>query len=117
MGWENRKGGRYFYTKQREGSRVMSTYLGQSEAARLIDEVSSRRRACTRAFYAEKAAEIEEIIAEDEAADEIFAAVDNLMREALTAAGFHQHKRGEWRRARNDKSKSGNKGTNNTNNA
>ncbi len=104
MGWEKRKNGRYYYTKTRIGSRVISNYVGNGRNAELIDQLSAMCREEAMQKRASIAAEIEAMEAEDQAVDDIVAAVDKLMRETLQAAGFHQHARGQWRRKRNGKS-------------
>ena len=106
MGWENRKNGRYYYTKERIGSRVVSRYVGNGETAELISKFSSLRRDEDWERREVIAAEFEAMEAEDRMTDEIFEMAADLMKSALMAEGFHQHKRGEWRRARNAKSKS-----------
>jgi hypothetical protein len=103
MGWETRGGHTYYYRKQREGRRVISTYCGRGEIATLfdaLDELDRERRQqeaierqLARSEFAELAAtpmELTLLLAEARAA----------INDALTAAGYHQHKRGEWRKRR-----------------
>lgn len=43
MGWELRRGRRYYYLKVRRGGKVKSVYLGNGEAAQAIDSLSKLR--------------------------------------------------------------------------
>ena len=44
MGWENRKGGKYYYHKTRIGSRVESFYLGKSIQAYKLRAMMEEKR-------------------------------------------------------------------------
>jgi hypothetical protein len=99
MGWENRKNGSYFYTKERIGSRVVSRYIGNSETARLISQFEQMRREEKEIEREIEAAAVAELAAEDDEAERIAELVDLLTKGALIAGGFHQHK-GIWRRRR-----------------
>lgn len=107
MGWEKRGNSRYYYTKERIGRRVVSSYVGASETARLIAEITESRQ------------EIAQWRARDERLDreamrdlarippDVQQALQEARRavaEALTAAGYHQHKR-QWRKKRGNKDK------------
>lgn len=105
MGWETRHGKRFYYQKERIGERVVSRYVGDGETADLISKFSALRREDARERLDEIAAEVAAMEAEDRAADALFTAVDDLMREALQAEGFHLHARSEWRKKRNGKAK------------
>lgn len=100
MGWEKRKNGRYYYTKTRIGSRVVSSYVGNGRTAELIGQLSGIYREEARQTHESVAAEIEAMDAEDRAADELFSIAVDLMKSELMAEGFHQHDRGEWRKTR-----------------
>ena len=41
MGWERRGNHEYYYRKEREGSRVKSTYVGRGEMAHMISNFES----------------------------------------------------------------------------
>src|SRR5262245_39804097 len=97
MGWE--KGG--YYTRSRKvGGRVVREYVGSglpAILAALADTEARRERAeQERAFRDEKAARR----AAEAELDGMIELTDLAARAALLAAGFHQHKRGEWRRRR-----------------
>jgi hypothetical protein len=102
-GWEERRGHTYYYRKERQGRRVVSTYCGRGELATLLAELDqldrerrqqeAMERQLTRSEFAELAAtptELTLLLAEARAA----------VAEALTVAGYHPHKRGEWRKRR-----------------
>ena len=106
MGWENRRNGSYYYRKERFGSLVVSSYVGNGHTAELIGQLSSAYRKEDDLKQQMQAAEIEAMKAEDSALDELFNLSLDLMKAELTAEGFHQHDRGEWRKSRNAKDKS-----------
>ena len=97
MGWETRKNGSYLYAKERIGSRVVSSYIGNSETAQLISQLERMRREEKEMERELEAAKIAELEAEDAEVERIAELVDLLTRGALIASGFHQHK-GTWRK-------------------
>lgn len=99
MGWESRRNSTYYYTKERNGSRVESTYLGRGDVAQAIAALTEERRAEREAERAIERAAIEKMRSEDAAFDQIDALVMNLTNEHLIQAGFHQVKR-VWRKKR-----------------
>ena len=99
MGWETRqRGGRYYTRSQRQGGHVVCVYVGggeRGEQAAAADALARERR------EAERAAHTRERLQHDTVEAQLaawYAAVDTQIHAALTAAGYHQHKRGEWRR-------------------
>ena len=100
MAWETRRGQRYFYTKERIGNRVVSRYVGKGETAELIARFSALRREEDEERRTQNAAELAPLLAEEQEADAQMAAVNELLHAELTAAGFTQHDRGEWRKKR-----------------
>jgi hypothetical protein len=103
MGWETReRGGRYYYRKRREGSRVVSEYVGAGVAGRLCSQLDAADRAEAEARRAQSRGEREA----EEALDELLDAIGRALRTAaaceLIAAGCHNHK-GEWRVIRGGK--------------
>ena len=103
MGWETRKGGSYYYMKERIGSHVVSRYIGKGEFAKAIAHEEAVRREISRIERDVEA----ELQAFDEVADrlsdEAFEALDSFVSATLIAAGFHRHK-GTWRKQRDGKS-------------
>jgi hypothetical protein len=100
MGWKTINGRQYYYRSVREGVRVRSEYVGGGIDAGLIArlEAIDRERRLTRRHdekaAREKWAEIEKGL------ENLVADARRAAAEALRAAGYHQHHRGEWRRKR-----------------
>jgi hypothetical protein len=115
MAWETRKGTkRQYYTRSRRvNGQVQREYLGCGELARLSAEIDTSAR--------ESQVNLRRIAAqqrlrEQEQREAIYAAIlaplDALdvlcraaMRRELNAAGYHQHRWGEWRKQRGGISK------------
>ena len=100
MGLVYRDGRPYLYRSVRRAGRVTSEYVASGIDARLIAALEDIERD-------ERRCELEEIRAERRKADDLERALDEmaerarvLASDALTAAGYHQHDRGEWRRKR-----------------
>jgi hypothetical protein len=104
MGWEYRKGTRYYYRKERQGNRVVSTYIGPAgDRAALFAEIDAldRQRRQQERWEAQIArAQFAELASAPEGLTELLAEAKRAAAEALTAAGYHQHKRGQWRKRR-----------------
>lgn len=115
MGWEKRKGGGRYYTRSRRvRGRVRREYV-PLDIAHIVAELDAEER-LEREYQ-------RELKREQEAAEEaaraafyarIFGPVDTLgaacevvMRAELERAGYHQHKRGEWRKKRASKEEAG----------
>jgi hypothetical protein len=101
MGWEQRKrGGRYYVRKTRAGGRVTSLYMGSGPLA----DACARLDALDREARDEKCAawktEREELAAREASLCAFCADVEAVLRQTLTAAGYHRHDRGEWRKRR-----------------
>jgi hypothetical protein len=96
MGWERG----YYYRVRKTNGRVVREYVGKGRiaalAARLDTAEREKRRQQAIALRHEKN-DLEALDADLKALAE---GCDLLARAALLAAGFHQHKRGEWRRRR-----------------
>lgn len=108
MGWESRaRGGRYYVQKQRIGGKVVSRYLGGGEIGILaaqLDALQRQKREDARETERRYRADMEALDRQS-AAD--FATVETILRQTLAAAGYHRHKRGEWRRRRDRNQGSG----------
>ena len=100
MGWKQINGRLYYYRTVRDGGRVRSKYLGSAESGALFAQLDSLDREEREVKRAEERAERERAEAEDRAVAEWFDQVEVLAQAALVAAGYHQHKRGEWRKRR-----------------
>jgi hypothetical protein len=100
MPWKVRNGRKYYYRSIREGGRVRTEYVGTgpaAEAAELIDRFEGLERERANRAWRERRQATE---AADQAVARAFAGVEVVARLALESAGFHRHKRGEWRRSR-----------------
>lgn len=100
MGWVRRDQRRYYYRSVRIGDCVRSVYLGTeataAEAFAAATVLSAIRRAEADAWQRHKQS-LDNLDARIEQFDR---AADLLGRLALLAAGYHQHKQGEWRKRR-----------------
>jgi hypothetical protein len=99
MGWEERRGKRYYYRKRRVNGRVVSEYIGHGEKAEQIAAEDARERDVVKQKRTENAARLAEFAAFDQDVKEFRAMVDTLARNTFEANGYHQHK-GQWRRKR-----------------
>ncbi len=97
MGWDK---GRYYTRSKKVNGRVVREYFGTDELAEIMAmlDASARaeREAAKEARRAAKA-ELESLGAGVTELDEL---ADLLADATLLAAGYRQHKRGEWRRKR-----------------
>ena len=100
MGWKTINGRRVLLplrTRRREGENVLSRRRGDGRLLALLDRVTSRKREQERdAARAER----QRADAEDRDIAEWFARVETVADAAMIAAGFHKHKRSQWRRRR-----------------
>lgn len=107
MGWEQRGNRSYYYVKERRGKRVVSTYYGCGEVARLVAKHQELRSEMFDFEGFEKReqrrAEIEEAKAVDAFLDFIHDVARVALRSTLKEAGYHEHK-GQWRKRRSGKS-------------
>jgi hypothetical protein len=100
MAWERG----YYYRVRRENGRVVREYMGRGRPAELMADLDALEREKGRqearldaeALRKEKA-KLDALDADIEA---LIEATDVLAHAALVAAGYHQHKRGEWRKRR-----------------
>jgi hypothetical protein len=96
MAWERG----YYYSVHKISGRVVREYVGAGRDAELVaqlDALERDRREQERADLRALKAEWEAL---DARVQELIEASDLLARAALVAAGYRQHKRGEWRRTR-----------------
>lgn len=101
MGWETRRRGGHYYTRsRREGGRVVREYVGSGYTALLAASMDKNERR-EKAENRERDAKVRKTMA---AVDALIAEAGTEARStleaALEAAGYHQHKRGEWRKQR-----------------
>jgi len=89
--------GRYYYRSRREGGRVISEYLGAGVVGAAAARREERRRTQAAAELERDRAAREEARQLEATLRDLARASDELLAEALTAAGYHRHHRGEWR--------------------
>jgi hypothetical protein len=95
MAWESRGNGRYYYTKERRGAKVVSIYHGRGELAELAARLDDIRRS-------EHIGELPspELLAASATVAEVHDLTQALARAAMLASGYHRHARGQWRKQR-----------------
>ncbi len=99
-----RRGGKtYLYRSVRRSGRVTSEYMASGAAAELIEAQARLDRIVNAGLRAlppmdpEERGRLDEL---DRTLDVLVADARGMAHDALAAAGYHQHKRGEWRRRR-----------------
>ena len=101
MAWETRKrGGRYYTRSHRQGGQVVREYLGAGELGAAIAQLDALEREERQMAAAARREERARLQALDASIANYCREVDELVRAELIAAGYRQHKRGEWRRPR-----------------
>jgi len=102
MGWEQRGTHQYYYRKEREGSRVKSTYVGRGEIAQMISEIQSSAPLIERLAGIIKSPQVVKEQKAEAALKQADDLIHLLTQAALLTAGFHTHHR-QWRRTRRQK--------------
>jgi len=97
MGWEQRGTNKYYYRKEREGSRVRSIYVGRGEIAHMISHFESHSSEVEKLLRVKKSIEDCETEKTKTALDRAFELVQLFTHATLLNAGFHTHHR-QWRR-------------------
>lgn len=100
MGWEQRGTNCYYYRKEREGSRVKSTYVGRGEMANTIADFEKHSVGLQKLLRAKKTMEAEELENAEAVLDRAVELVQLFTEATLLTSGFHTHRR-QWRRKRN----------------
>jgi hypothetical protein len=96
MGWDRG----YYYRARKVNGRVVREYVGRGEVAELAAQADAIGRADREAEREARRAERAELEELDAGVNELNQLADLLARAALLAAGYRQHKRGEWRKRR-----------------
>lgn len=99
MGIETRRNQQYYYQKRRIGRRVVSEYRGSGMLAELEAAAARLDRARGRA----ELAALQQQLADSGALTTFYGLVQTLTSATLAAAGYRQHKRGEWRKPRDNR--------------
>lgn len=102
MAWERRRNGSYYFRKIRTDGGVRSVYVGGGVIGNLAMSLDELRRGQVNEQRQRERGEREHLHALDRQAAESERDVRRHVAVALTAAGYHQHHRGEWRRKRRE---------------
>jgi hypothetical protein len=100
MPWKIINGKSYYYRNVRKGGKVHSEYIGSGSVAERAYEIDRRVKRARDEDASAWRVEREAIEAADKIQAATFDAVEVMVRLTLELAGFHRHKRGEWRRRR-----------------
>jgi hypothetical protein len=97
MGWDR---GRYYTRLRKVNGCVVREYVGTGRVAELtaeLDALAREKRRLDALDLRDRRAELAALDADVKALTET---TELLARAALLAAGFHRHRRGEWRKRR-----------------
>jgi hypothetical protein len=100
---------RYYYQRKRVNGRIEYTYIGAGRLAPLVAEIDqlARERRQQERWEAQQARnEFAELAATPEAITLLLEQAQSAVAVALAEAGYHRHKRGEWRKKRERKDQS-----------
>ena len=101
MSWETRGvHGPYYTRSRRVGGRVVREYVGRGPLADIIAQADEAEREARRLQRKREREQLEQDRELDQSFSTYSAGVDELLRGVLEAAGYYRHKRGEWRRRR-----------------
>lgn len=98
MGWD--KDGRYYTRSRREDGRVVREYIGGGRVGELVAQLDAIERDKRETDRECAKIERERMAARDVSMAELNELADLVARAALSAAGYTQHHRGEWRKRR-----------------
>jgi hypothetical protein len=107
MGWDR---GRYYSRSKKVNGRVVREYIGTGRVAELVAQMDALERQQRRLDAQVLQQEKIELAALDDDLKALTETTDLVARAALLAAGFRQHKRGEWRKRREQDSNDGSTG-------
>jgi hypothetical protein len=101
MAWERRKRGGLYYTRSRKvEGQVVREYVGGGVLGEIAAQMDAHERQSRTEETALRRAERERLEGLVALVDELCEAAEILARATLTGAGYHRHKRGEWRKKR-----------------
>lgn len=98
MGWD--KDGRYYTRSRKVNGCVIREYCGGGSIGQICAQMDADRKARREAERAARKAEKSQLDALEEDVESFCKLADQVAHAALLAAGYHRHKRGEWRRRR-----------------
>lgn len=90
----------YGYETYRDGDRVRRRYIGGGEVAAALSYLDKIDRERDGEAKRQTRVQIATLDATGAALDAYCGALDSLVSDAMTAAGYHRHKRGNWRKRR-----------------
>lgn len=99
MGWEK---GKYYTRSKKVKGKVVREYIGGGEFAYLISEMDRIEQQEWEEKWATMRTEREEDRKREKSITGYFTSINDVLTEALIAAGYHKHK-GQWRRKRGTK--------------
>jgi hypothetical protein len=102
MGWEQRGTNRYYYRKERDGSRVRQPMLAAVRSRTWFQTLNPVRLSSEKLMRAKKSIENRELARAEVALDRAVELIQLFTQAELLTAGFHTHKR-QWRRKRDDR--------------
>ena len=99
MGWEQRGAHKYYYRKERQGSRVKSVNVGRGEIAKMVSQIQASSPLLERVARTIKSPEAVRMEESEAAIGQATQLIQLLTQAVLLGAGFHTHHR-QWRRKR-----------------
>lgn len=100
MSWELRGGRWVYYRARRVNGQVVKEYCGTGVLAEFAADEDTATQMERRSKLEGERAERETLRDPDAALVAFDAQTKAAVRQVLATAGYHQHKRGEWRKAR-----------------
>jgi hypothetical protein len=101
VSYETRNGKGHYYTRsRRQGGRIVREYLGAGDYGEYFAALDARARAEAAERAADSWMEVDGLDELDKLVAAYVKTVEVAAREALVAAGYRQHQRGEWRKTR-----------------
>lgn len=100
MSWETRGKRRVYYRARSIGGKVVKEYFGHGAEAHAAAQEDARKRAEREARLEARRERRRQYEAVQVTIAILSTDCDNLVKASMVQAGFHQHKRGEWRKRR-----------------
>ena len=92
--------GNYYYRSKRVDGRPRKIYVGGGEVGEQAAEEDRLAKIEKQEMYRQHDEQWKECSALDSSICEVIRITEGLARQALQAAGYHQHCKGDWRRTR-----------------